>query len=285
MKESPFFPDFFYLITNMNKTTFFLLVSLIWATACTDDASQTQPEDQAPAPEWVSLFDGQTLEGWTPKIRGYEFGDNHANTFRVADGVIQVGYENYEGEFDNRFGHLFYKAPFSSYRFRMNYRFTGEQAPGGPGWAWSNSGIMIHCQDPATMVVDQDFPFCIEVQLLGGREEGDRPTANLCTPGTNVVMGDSLHTDHCTESTSETYRGDRWVHVEVEVYADSLIRHMVEGDTVLTYYRPQAGGGAISPVDVSVIPADGTPVGSGWISLQSESHPVEFKDIEILEMR
>ncbi len=251
---------------------------VLFAASCTTKTTEQAPETQT----WTSLFDGTSLEGWTPKISGHPLGDNFANTFRVSDSTIQVGYEGYEN-FDSKFGHLFYAVPYGSYKFRMEYRFTGEQAPGGANWAFRNSGIMVHCQDPKTMMVEQDFPVCIEVQLLGGPEEGDRPTGNLCTPGTHVVLKDSVFTDHCIPSTSATYRGDQWVAVQVEVFADSLIRHIIEGDTVMTYYRPQIGGGGASPV-YAELPSAGTPLREGWISLQSESHPVEFRHIELLEL-
>ncbi len=160
----------------------------------------------APAEEkgqWVSLFDGKTLNGWTPKIKGYAFGENFNDTFRVEDGVIRVSYDKY-GDFKGEFGHLFYKSPFSKYRLRIEYRFVGEQVKKGPAWAFRNSGVMIHCQDPATMRKEQEFPVSIEVQFLGGPAKGERPTGNLCTPGTNVVRDGKLVTQHCTNSTSKT---------------------------------------------------------------------------------
>ena len=166
--------------------------------------------------KWTALFNGRDLDGWTPKIRGYELGDNFGNTFRVEDGVLKVVYDQYE-KFDDRFGHLFYKQPFSHYRLRVEYRFVGEQVPGGAGWALRNSGIMIHGQSPESMAKDQSFPVSIEVQLLGGTGRGVRPTANLCTPGTHVVMDGKLWTPHCTNSSSKTYHGDQWVTVELEV--------------------------------------------------------------------
>lgn len=258
------------------------LIFLATALALTSCGSAKEhSSNPSSSPEWQSLFDGKTLDGWIPKIRGYATGENFANTFRVTDGVIQASFDGYEGDFNDRFGHLFYDTPFSSYRFRMKYKFTGEQAQNGPEWAWRNSGIMVHCQDPKTMAVEQDFPLCIEVQLLGGREEGERSTGNLCTPGSHVIMGDSLMMDHCLNSTSATYRGDQWVNVMVEVFADSLVRHIIEGDTVMTYYHPQVGGGAISPPSAL---AEGTPMTSGWISIQSESHPIEFKEIQIMDL-
>ena len=124
--------------------------------------------------EWTKLFDGRSLEGWVPKITGYAVGENFANTFRVENGVLKVAYDGYEGPFDGRFGHLFFKTPFSHYRLVIEYRFVGEQATGGPEWAFRNSGVMIHGQPVETMQKDQDFPISIEVQLLGGRDSGER---------------------------------------------------------------------------------------------------------------
>src|SRR3989339_1869309 len=89
--------------------------------------------DKSGEARWISLFDGKSLAGWTPKIAGYELGDNYGSTFRVEDGVLKVAYDKYE-KFDDKFGHLFYKDSFSHYRIRLEYRFTGEQTPGGPGW-------------------------------------------------------------------------------------------------------------------------------------------------------
>ena len=159
---------------------------------------------------WIPLFNGKDLDGWKPKIKGYDLGENYGNTFRVENGLLKVSYDRYS-QFDGKFGHLFYKSPFSHYRLRVEYRFVGGQCKGGPSWAFRNSGIMIHGQSPESMRKDQDFPVSIEVQLLGGTGRGDRPTGNVCTPGTNIVMRDRLITQHCTNSHSKTYQGDEWV--------------------------------------------------------------------------
>jgi hypothetical protein len=232
--------------------------------------------------KWIPLFNGRNLDGWVPKITGYELGDNFGNTFRVENGVMKVSYEKYD-KFNNRFGHIFYKQKFSHYRIAVEYRFLGEQATGGEGWAFRNSGIMIHCQPPETMKKDQNFPISIEVQLLGGKETGERTTANLCTPGTNVEMGGKLITQHCINSTSQTYRGDQWVRVEVEVRGGDVVRHIVDGKTVLEYQKPQIGGGSVTNFDPAV-KQDGKILTEGWISLQSESHPIEFRKVELLDL-
>src|SRR5262245_2069991 len=80
--------------------------------------------------EWKPLFNGKNLDGWSPKIRGFELGDNHNDTFRVEDGLLRVKYDKYDS-FDNKFGHLFYRDKFSHYVLRIEYRFVGEQCKGG----------------------------------------------------------------------------------------------------------------------------------------------------------
>jgi hypothetical protein len=233
---------------------------------------------QRESDDWIPLFNGKDLTGWTPKIVGYEAGDNFGNTFRVEDGLIKVSYDAYD-KFDGRFGHLFYKEPFSDYIIRVEYRFVGEQIEEGPGWAIRNSGIMVHGQTPESMGLKQDFPVSIEVQLLGGNGTDLRTTANLCTPGTNVVMDEELITRHCTNSGSQTYHGEQWVVAEVEVRGNEIIKHYVNGDLVLDYTKPQ-----LDPNDTDakkLISSDDLMLYGGTISLQSESHPVEFRTVEI----
>lgn len=231
---------------------------------------------------WINLFNGKDLRGWTPKITHYEAGDNFGNTFRAEHGKLVVRYDAYE-QFDGRFGHLFYNTPYSYYRMRVTYRFVGQQVPGGPEWALRNSGVMIHGQTPQSMGKDQDFPVSIEVQFLGGDGTEPRPTCNLCTPGTHVEMDGTLFTPHCVNSKSKTYDGDQWVTAEILVLGDSLIRHYVNGEEVISYQKPQLGGGSVSGLNVS-LGADGTLLQGGTISLQSESFPIDFKEVELLNL-
>jgi hypothetical protein len=253
-----------------------ILTGVLLATSC------AVGQDRHEQGDWISLFNGEDLTGWTPKIKGYELGENPGNTFRVEDGVLKVAYDQYD-KFEGKFGHLFYKTPFSHYRLRLEYRFVGRQTFGGPGWAFRNSGIMIHCQDPKTMRKDQDFPVCIEVQLLGGNGQDKRSTGNLCTPGTNVVMDDTLVTQHCINSSSDTYHGDQWVRAEVEVHGDGVIRHVIHDTIVLQYAEPQLDPRDAEAKKLLESGADKM-LGEGYISLQAESHPCEFRKIEILPL-
>ena len=241
-------------------------------------ASAQQPRD------WVQLFNGRDLTGWIPKIRGYPAGENFGNTFIVRDGKLAVDYAAYP-EFKERFGHLFWRDSYSYsyYTIAVEYRFVGEQSTGGPGWALRNSGIMVHGQTAASMGKDQDFPISIEVQLLGGNGKDARTNANLCTPGTNVVIGGKLITAHCVQAASPTYHGDQWVRVEATVHGSERIIHHINGEKVLEYEQPQIGGGNVSGHDPAV-KRDGMLLESGSISLQSESHPIEFRKVELLDL-
>ena len=233
--------------------------------------------------DWIQLFNGKNLDGWVMKFTGYPLGENYNDTFRVENGLLRVSYDKW-GEFGNKFGHIFYKnAKFSHYIVAVEYRFVGEQTKGGAGWAFRNNGVMLHCQAPETMGKDQDFPISVEAQLLGGGPTGERPTANMCSPGTEVFRNGAMVKSHCVNSTSQTYRGDQWVRVEIEVHGSEQVTHRIDGKTVLEYGKLQIGGGNVSNFDPAV-KKDGAPLGEGYIALQAESHPTEFRKVELLNL-
>ncbi|MEB2785103.1 3-keto-disaccharide hydrolase [Algoriphagus persicinus] len=238
--------------------------------------------EEAKKPKWQTLFNGKDIDDWSIKIRTHDLNDNFANTFRVEDGLMKVRYDGYD-QFDQQYGHIFFNKPFSNYLLQVEYRFVGEQANGGEGWATRNSGAMLHSQDPKTMLKDQDFPISIEAQFLGGNGKDKRSTCNLCTPGTNVVMEDKLITSHCVNSTSETYHGDQWVTTNFIVLGNGDVHHLVGQDTVLSYTKSQIGGGNVNPVDPKV-KVDGQMLSGGWISLQSESHPIDFRTVRLIDL-
>ena len=241
-------------------------------------ASHAAAQESTPAGEWIPLFNGKNLDGWKPKIKGYDLGDNHADTFHVEGGVLKVAYDQYP-TFGGKFGHLFYKDRFSHYVLRVEYRFVGEQVPGGPGWAIRNSGVMFHCEPPEGMRKDQEFPVSIEAQMLGGDGRNDRTTGNVCTPGTNIVMDGKLITRHCNDSKSKTYNGDQWVTAEIEVHGGGKVIHRVNGEVVLEYEQPQLDPN--DPQGKKLLEGDNLIVEGGYIALQAESHPVEFRKVEV----
>lgn len=263
----------------MKSTLFSLFVAAYLLISCSvAKQAQNNPNKE----EWQFLFNGKNLDNWDIKITGLDLNDNYQNTFSVSDGIMKVQYDGYK-EFGNKFGHIYYREPFSYYKLRVEYRFVGQQAPGGQSWALRNSGVMLHSQSAASISKDQDFPISLEAQFLGGDGTNERPTLNLCTPGTHVYMNNKLVTDHCNTSKSKTYHGDQWVNAEFLVLGDSLIQHFLEGQVVMEYSKPQIGGGVVNNFDPSA-KIDGAPLAKGYIVLQSESHPIQFRKVELLNL-
>jgi len=268
----------------LNFSKILLLVAAVFVSACNSKPKSQQSDEKsataATEENWIQLFNGKDLNDWQIKFTGFELGENYNNTFRVEDGLLRVRYDEW-GEWNSEFGHIFYKDEFSHYRLRVEYRFVDDQVTGGPGWAFRNNGLMLHGQSAESMEIDQDFPTSIEVQLLGGNGTDERTTMNLCTPGTNVVMDGELIEQHCMTSNSDTYHGDQWVTVEVEVHGGEIIRHFVEGKEVMHYEKPQ-----LDPrdqyYDKMLMEYGDKIITGGTISLQAESHPTDFRKIELL---
>lgn len=233
-----------------------LLATIVLATAgCTTTAKQES--------EWVSLFNGKDLEGWIVKTKGSPAGENPWNLFRVEDGVLTVSYADFDKEkFKDEFGHIHTANAYTNYRFRCEYRFIGEQVQGGPKWAYANSGIMLNCPHPSKMDVDQKFPDSAEFQLLGDT----RTTGSLFTPGCMVTYKDQPDMKKSVKSTVPSLPLGEWVQAEA-VVKDGTIQHWINGQLVMEYSNARFD--------------DGTPMVGGHISLQAESHPCQFRNIEI----
>ena len=255
---------------------FFLPIFLLWACG-----SGTQSSEQAPEqPQWRSLFNGEDLDGWVWKINGYELNDNYANTFRVEESLLKISYDDYE-RYDQRFGALYYDEAFENYRLKVEYRFVGDTAHAAPNWGFRDSGIQYHGQSPQSVGKDQYFPVCLEFNLHGGDGEKERPNGQICTIGTKVQINGELNSDFCTmPSISRTFHGDQWVTAEIEVKGDS-ISHWLNGEQVLAFSAPQYDPN--HDLGKTFIQGDTVGISSGYISLQSNSHPIQFRKIEILE--
>lgn len=263
----------------MSRSIFFILTGLSLC-LCTGRSQESQNKE-----EWLSLFNGKDTDNWIPKFHRHETGVNFGHTFRVEDNLLKVRYDEY-GAFNEQFGHLFYKEPFSYYRLVVEYRFIDDPLyEDAPEYAKRNSGVMLHAQDPNTIPVDQDWPISVEMQFLGGLEDGNpRPTGNMCSPGTDILYNGVKYPDHCLNSDSETYYGEEWVRAEAIVLGDSLITHLINGDTVLQYSKPTMGGGVVHGYDSAIWEA-GKPLTGGFIALQSEGAGLDFRKVELLNLR
>lgn len=260
----------------MRKFIFFSFLLLVIYSCTPVKSSENKPE-------WIRLFNGNDIKDWFVKIHHHEMGENFGNTFRVEEGIIKVRYDQY-GDFNDQFGHLYYKVPYAYYHLKLEYRFVGELQEGAPDYTLRNSGVMFHSQDPRTMPKEQDWPISVEFQFLGGLGDGKpRPTGNMCSPGTKVVYNGKLDERHCINSKSKTYEGDQWVKAELIVLGDSLITHIINGDTVMKYSKPQIGGDVVNRYDPK-IKKDGMLLKSGFIALQSEGQPIDFRNIELKDL-
>ena len=226
-----------------------LYVIMACVPICFMSCMQEPLVDESKTEEWQYLFNGVDLTGWTIKIADQPIAGNFRNTFLVEDSMIRIKYDEYEN-FDDAYGHMYYEKPYSYYRLQFEYRFVGEQTPGGASWNVRNSGVMIHSQSAQSNEYGQHFPVSIEFQTLGGLSNGEpRTTGNVCTPGTAVVMGDTINYRHCISSSSKTYDGDQWVASEIIVHGGEAMYFLVEGDTVLIFQKPQIGGGFTNTQD------------------------------------
>lgn len=233
--------------------------------------------------KWKRIFDGRSLKGWTPKITGAAAGVNLGNSFTVANRAIRVTYAGWN-RFDGRFGHLAYNRPYSAFRLRFQYRFFGKALPDVENWQHSNSGAMLLAQSPWSMSRNQKFPVSLEAQLLGAERPTPQPSGNLCTPATHVVIGGKLETEHCILSTSPVMPNNQWISAEFEVTKDGRVTHFINGRPVFHYSDPQ-----YDPTDADAKPLIAAAGGKlavrkGYIYLQSEGHPVEFRNIEVMEL-
>lgn len=230
--------------------------------------------------EWVSIFNGKNLDNWLPKIAGYKLGDNFGHTFRVENGILSTRYNEYDS-FNKRFGALYYNKKFINYRLRVEYRFTGVTAPGAPSWGYRDGGIQYDCQPPSTLNLDQPFPVCLEYNLLGGNGKDERPTGEICASGMFVEIKGKKNTSYCTPPiVKRTFSGDQWVSAEIDVQEGKII-HFVNGEEIIRFENPRYD--SANPIAKNFIEDGNDEVKGGYISLQSNSHPMDFRKIEIME--
>lgn len=259
-------------------------IALERSSACrADECLQAETTEQnSDEPDWISLFNGENLDGWTVKIAGHPAGENFANTFRVEDGILKCEYDDY-GAFNGQFGHLYSNLAYSHYKLRLQYRFVGRMLPDAPHYVDLNSGVMLHSQSPQSMRLDQGFPASLEMQFLASLGKGKRQTGNVCTPGTHLNYEGKLTKQHIVNSTGPTLPADRWVAVEMEVHGHELIIYRVEGKEVLRYRFPVLDPESKEAKDILELGAESR-LSFGHIALQAEAQRVWFRNIELMPL-
>ncbi|MBM1105592.1 DUF1080 domain-containing protein [Aurantibacter crassamenti] len=270
------------LILKTKHFRILFLLILILSTSCKEKQSKkSELVKDEPKSEWTPIFNGKDLSGWTMKINGYPLAENFGNTFRVEDGILSIRYDQYGPELGERFGALFYDKELSNYRLKVEYRFVGETASGAPEWGYRDSGVQIHTQPPNTVQLNQRFPICLEYNLHGGNGTDDRPLGAICGIGTFVEIDGAKSTSFCNPAkVARTFHGDQWVTVEIDV-RDGIMKHFVNGEEIMNYSNPTYD--PENEFAKELIKDGDLTVDSGYISFQSNSHPIDFRKIELLE--
>ncbi len=238
--------------------------------------------DEAKKPKWVSIFNGKDLSGWVVKVAGRPVGENLGNVFRVENGIMSVRYDHEAyANFNSQFGALYYNKKLKHYRLKVEYRFVGETAAGAPSWGFRDSGVQYQGQAPETVGLTQSFPVCLEYNLHGGNGKDERPTGEICANGIIVKIDGNPNSSYCTPPTvKRTFHGDQWVTLEIDV-TESKISHFVNGEEILTFTDPRYNPN--HELGKTFIVNGNDRVQSGYISLQSNSHPIDFRKIELME--
>ncbi len=270
--------------SNVNKLLVFLLV--IGCISC-GDKKRDKPDAHLASTEkpkkenWVPIFNGKDLEGFTMKITGYPLGENFGNTARVENGILSIRYDGYGDDLKDRFGTLYYNKKLSDYRLKVEYRFVGETAPGAPEWGYRDSGLQFHGQPPETQKLDQAFPVCLEYNFHGGNGTDDRPVGAACANGMFFEFNGEKNATTCIQPVIEkTFHGDQWVTMEIDI-KDGKITHYVNGEEILSYANPTYD--PENETAKTLMENGDAAVTGGYISLQSNSHPIDFRKIEIME--
>lgn len=261
----------------MKLISMLVIIASLAVLSCNSKKISSGPKENQ---KWVNLFNGKDLNHWIPKIAGYKLGNNFGNTFRVENGILSTRYNAYDS-FNNRFGALYFDKQFTNYRLRVEYRFTGNLTPGAPSWGCRDGGIQYHCQPPSTVGLDQPFPVCLEYNLLGGNGKDERPTGEICASGIYVEIDGKRNSSYCTPPfIKKTFAGDQWVTAEIEV-RNGKITHFVNGEQILQFENPTYD--STNAIAKTFIVNGNDVVKNGYISLQSNSHPMDFRKIEIME--
>jgi hypothetical protein len=256
---------------QMKHLTLLLTPLLLLSLSCNTNKNTTEKNTQ----NWVALFNGKNLDNWIPKIAGYKLGENFGNTFRVENGILSTRYDAYDN-FKNRFGALYYNKKFSNFRLRVEYRFVGDTVAGAPSWGYQDGGIQYYCQAPQTMDINQPFPVCLEYNLLG-----TRPSGEICANGIYVLVGGKRNEDYCTPPVVQVVPPkDQWSTAEIDVRNGKMTQY-VNGVPVISFSNPRYD--STKAIAKQFITPGNDMVQDGYISLQSNSHPMDFRKIEIME--
>ncbi|MCA1902435.1 MAG: DUF1080 domain-containing protein, partial [Candidatus Hydrogenedens sp.] len=126
----------------MKKNSYLFGLCMLTLFVLTLSPSITNGDDTKTKDDWISLFDGKSLQGWVQFLP--DPNADPAKTWMIKDGVIFCTGEPA--------GYIRTDKKFSNYQLQLEWRWVGT-----PG----NSGVLLHVQDK-----DEVWPKSIEAQLM-----------------------------------------------------------------------------------------------------------------------
>ena len=211
-----------------------------------------------------------------------DLGENLRNTFRVEDGLLKVRYDQWPS-FNGEFGHIFYKDPFSYYLLAAEYRFVGEQVAGAPGLGRPEQRPDAAQSAPADDAEGSGLPDlprdpAARRSWHGPAHDGQPLHAGIARGVQRAAPHGALHQLDVADLRRRPVgaRGS----ARPRRRARAPHRRRTDGPRVLEAADRRR---QVSPVDPAV-KVDGTPMTGGYISLQAETAPIDFRKVELLNL-
>ncbi|MGJ8672616.1 3-keto-disaccharide hydrolase [Rubritalea sp.] len=243
--------------------------------------SETTPQEKS-EDGYVSLFNGENLDGWYLKIRS---GDEEMaqKVFSVEDGMVRVfgasfpeRYKVDTGENDTH-GMMYTEKKFSRYIFQFEYKWGTRIANNFARWQY-DAGCFYHVTD------DEIWPTGIEYQVRYDHMQQRNHTGDLIRPKgvayqwiCNAEGTAFLHPskggkpakgagwEHAGEPTKNFQAlNDKWNRCEIIVMGDQYTVHKLNGEVI--------------NIAVDLSP------GEGVIGLQAETAEIFYRNIRIKEL-
>ncbi|HOL18962.1 MAG TPA: DUF1080 domain-containing protein [Candidatus Hydrogenedens sp.] len=216
----------------MKKNSYLFGLCMLTLFVLTLSPSITNGDDTKTKDDWISLFDGKSLQGWVQFLP--DPNADPAKTWMIKDGVIFCTGEPA--------GYIRTDKKFSNYQLQLEWRWV--ETPG-------NSGVLLHVQDK-----DEVWPKSIEAQLMHENA------------GDFWVIGGTDFEEHKNaddrrvpkRAKSSEKKPGKWNQYDIWCEGDS-IRIFVNGTLQNEAHK--------------------CTVTEGYIALQSEGAPIEFRNIRL----
>ncbi|RYD48761.1 MAG: DUF1080 domain-containing protein [Verrucomicrobiaceae bacterium] len=236
------------------------------------------------AEEWVTLFNGKNLDGWTTVLQDKKPGEDPDRFVQVRDGAIHM-YADTDPEKKVPFGVIVHEKTFSRFHMSLEYRWAEKKfAPRKNDIR--DAGLLYHASNAGKVWPDSveyqiqegdsaDIVFLPKAGLTWMRPDTDKAPEGQGDPG---MLPEEGGFPRDFSRTNFAYIGrypvldnlEGWNRVEVIVHADETAEHIINGTT-----RARIA---------NLREKDGSPVREGKVALQLEGAEILYRDVKIREL-